>query len=207
MQPPRVLPAGHRVAVFDFEHTLFALRRFLREQVFDTLEPLGVSAKQFAAHYRALASTYQERLIPRGLCRRLAAECGASILQVEIAIAERLFSPAAREYLSHHIEQLIARARMSHDRLLLMCDGSEPYKQNWLRHIGIYRWFNPEEIILARSKRVALQQHLGPVSHVTMVSGYQRDAQDLAAVLNKRGAAVLPIVARHETLARAIDLL
>lgn len=207
MQPPRVLPAGHRVAVFDFEHTLFTMRKFLREKVFRALEPLGVNSKQFATLYRTCASSYTERLIPHELFARLATACNTNIIRIELAVAEQLFSPDARRYISSSLEQLTARARLSHDRLILLCEGSDPFKQNWLRHLGVYTWFRPDEVILARSKRVSLRRHLGPVAQVTMVTSYQRDARDLAALLNKRGVVVLPIIVRHDHLDRAIDLL
>ncbi len=207
MQPPRVLPAGHRVAVFDFEHTLFAMRKFLRECLFRALEPLGMNAKRFATLYRACATSYHERLLPHGLLKRLASECDVSEFRIELAVAVQLFAPAAQHYLSRHIGQLVARARLSHDRLVLLCEGSEPYKTTWLRRMGIYSLFHPDEVILGTSKRVALHQHLGPVSQVTMITSYQRDVRDLAAFLNKRGVAVVPIIVRHDKLDRAIELL
>ena len=195
------------MAVFDFEHTLFATRKFLRECLFRALEPLGMNAKRFATLYRACASSYHERLLPHGLLKRLASECDVSEFRIELAVAVQLFAPAAQNYISNHVAHLVAKARMSHDRLLLLCEGSEPYKAAWLRRIGVYTLFSPEEIILAQSKRVALHQHLGPVSQVTMVTSYQRDVRDLAAFLNKRGIAVVPIIARHDHLDRILDLL
>ncbi len=202
-----MLPAGHRVAVFDFEHTVFAMGRFIHDHVSRAFERFGVPRQYFMRCYRETVPRYRECLTPPGLCRRIAAECGLSSLHLEITLAESVFSNAARSYLSPHLNRLVARARMTHDRIILLCSASDPFKRNWLRHLGVYDIFRSEEVVIAVSKRSDLHRYLGAAQHVTYVTGYQRDARDLASYLNPRGIAVVPIVVRQKHLDRAIELL
>lgn len=206
MQPPRHMPAVRRVAVFDFEHTLFSLSKFLHQQLFFAFEQFGVSSRHFAHSFFSSAPRHHESVAPKKLCEHVAAETGLKTLLLEVALAECIFSPNTQTFITPHLATIIAHARMKFDQIILLCNNSDVFRQVWLRHLGIHTYFRPEEILIARNRHRTLATHLGAPTQVTLINSHRADAKRIGIFLSRRNHAVVQLVKKFEHLNQITDL-